>query len=599
MLYNAFIHDMVRIYKVLPGKFRFRLIGIFISQFLYALFETSTILVISFFAMSLAAANAAQNNAIVQILFSMSPTLKELASEPRTFVMFSCSLVMFFIILKNIVSFWSVKKTTRFAEAVSFYISEETLQRYLNKNYFWHISPDSGSILQRMNNRESLTNLLTNLLSLYSYTICCLTLFTSLMIAEPKLTLIVMLSFGITCASIYLGVRRRVDRYGKEVLESVNSMNKGMVGITRGIREILIYRQQPVFFKAISNAIRKGMPGRAFLAISGQAPAWLLESAGFATICAVTIFLLMQGTPMPAIVKAASMLLLTSWRILPAVNRVVACAINIRGVRPLAMNCLELLETFIRETSSSLPEPDPDFKFRKTLGLQNASFRYPTSTNDNVADVSLTIHKGASIGLIGPSGAGKSTLALLLSGLVSPRSGCFLIDDQVLNPSSLAAYTQRVGYVPQDPLLIAGSLADNVAFSSWGKDYDRERVKEACQKAGMDFVLTHPRGIDLAIGEGGGGLSGGQAQRVAIARALFTSPEVIIFDEATSALDQASENIIKHTIDELKGKITTIIIAHRLTTVEDCDFLVWLENGRVRKTDKPSQILPQYMATMT
>jgi ABC-type multidrug transport system fused ATPase/permease subunit len=166
------------------------------------------------------------------------------------------------------------------------------------------------------------------------------------------------------------------------------------------------------------------------------------------------------------------------------------------------------------------------------------------------------------------------------------------VDGRELSPAARAAYTRLVGFVPQNPLLLPGTVADNVAFSRWGESYDRRDAEQACRQAALDFDL------DRALGSGGGGLSGGQAQRVVIARALFTRPDIIIFDEATSALDQACENIIAETIRNLPQTTTSIIIAHRLTTVEHCDTLVWLEKGRVLDYGPPAEILPRYQAGM-
>jgi ABC-type multidrug transport system fused ATPase/permease subunit len=189
-------------------------------------------------------------------------------------------------------------------------------------------------------------------------------------------------------------------------------------------------------------------------------------------------------------------------------------------------------------------------------------------------------------------------LALLLTGLVEPQAGRFLVDGRDLSPAGQAAYARLVGFVPQSPLLLPGTVAENVAFSQWGEEYDRRRVEAACRQAAMGFVFEHPQGLDRPLGSGGQGLSGGQAQRVAIARALFAGPELIVFDEATSSLDQASENLIAETIKRLAAGTTVIIIAHRLTTVENCERLIWLEEGRVRDSGPPEKILPRYKAVM-
>jgi ABC-type multidrug transport system fused ATPase/permease subunit len=324
----------------------------------------------------------------------------------------------------------------------------------------------------------------------------------------------------------------------------------------------------------------------------------VLEVVGFSIVALVTIVRLAWGVPMAEIIASTSMLMLTAWRVLPAVNRTLSGTISIRTLKPAALACLELLENFISEEPEPHPEPDPEFRFEKSLTLVDADFTYPAGQEAALKDVGLTIQKGNKIGLIGTSGAGKSTLALLLSGLVSPQTGRFLVDGQTLDPAGRAAYVQLVGFVPPSPLLLQGTVADNVAFSKWGEKYDREKVEKICRQAAMDFVFDHPKGLDRLLGSGGQGLSGGQAQRVAIARALFTKPEIIIFDEATSALDQASENIIGETIERLDKKTTVIIIAHRLSTVENCDRLIWLEEGRVRAEGPPMEILPHYKKDM-
>jgi ABC-type multidrug transport system fused ATPase/permease subunit len=183
----------------------------------------------------------------------------------------------------------------------------------------------------------------------------------------------------------------------------------------------------------------------------------------------------------------------------------------------------------------------------------------------------------------------------LLIGLLEPAKGTIQVDDKVLTRGLLPKWLKITGYVPQSPYIYDGTLAENVAFGMDNINIDRYRVRKCCSMASMDdFINDLPDNIDSLIGERGVKLSGGQQQRVAIARALYNRPELMIFDEATSSLDTKSEKAIQKTIYSFKGKQTLIIIAHRLTTVEDCDKVIWLEKGRIKMIGKSEKVLRVY-----
>jgi ABC-type multidrug transport system fused ATPase/permease subunit len=597
-IYRSFIQDGRRLYRLLPRRLRFEFWIVFFINFILALTETFTLLVISLFAVSVAAPETALNNYIVKTALSLVPPLQAYCSEHRHLVIFTSALMTFFTVFKSGLAALASAKAATFAESVSFHIGCETLRRYLNKGYYWHMSSESQAVIHKFDNRGALTSFLMILLLLYSNVFCCLTLFVSLFLAEPKLTPLVIAAFFLASLSTYVLLRRRLDRAGQKANLLAIAASADRLALVQGLREVLIYRQQDVFFENMTDTMAQGMPVRAFMAFADFLPGQALEFTGFATITGLTIAMLALGLPMSDIVSSVSILMLTAWRVLPAVNRTLSYIVKLRGLRPAALTCLELLETFIKEEPEPLPDPDPDFRFDKSFTLEKAGFVYPGGREQALSDLNLAINRGEKIGLIGLSGAGKSTLALLLTGLVQPRTGRFLVDGWELTPGGRAAYLRLMGFVPQSPLLLPGTVADNVAFSQWGKKYDRQAVESACRQAAMDFIFDHPQGLDRRLGSGGQGLSGGQAQRVAIARALFTRPEIIIFDEATSSLDQASENVIAETISKLTTGTTVIIIAHRLTTVEHCDRLIWLEGGRVRDAGPPAEILPRYRAAM-
>ena len=596
MFYQAFVRDGRRLYRLLPSPLRRGFWGVFITQLVFALTETFTLLVISLFVVSVTAPEMALNNFMVRGLLSVSPPLAAWCAEPRHLVGLTSLLMAVFIFLKVGFSSIMVYTTSLFAESVSLYIGRETLRRYLHKSYYWHISPESAEVIHKFGQRVDLSHFLVSLLLLYSNVICCLALFSSLFLAKPKLTALVITLFGVGSLGTYLSLRRRLDQAGLKTKTLALAESAERLILTQGLREVLLYRRQDIFFQQMTDTMAQLRPVRVFLAFAGYLPASMLELIGFATIALLTIGLLAWGAAMPFIVSSISMLMLTAWRVLPAVSRALGYTVTLRSMRPLALTCLELLENFITRETEPLPEPAPDFHFERDITLRDASFRYPGDREPALFDLNLTIKRGEKVGLIGLSGAGKSTLALLLTGVVKPQAGRFLIDGRELSPADLAAYIRLVGLVPQNPLLLPGTVADNVAFSKWGEPYDRQATEAACRQAAMDFVFDHPQGLDRPLGTGGQGLSGGQTQRVAIARAIFARPEIIVFDEATSSLDQGGEKAIAETIGKFSVGTTVIIIAHRLSTVESCERLVWLEKGRVKTEGSPAKILPIYLA---
>ena len=263
---------------------------------------------------------------------------------------------------------------------------------------------------------------------------------------------------------------------------------------------------------------------------------------------------------------------------------------------------LPMVEPILQKVQEveALPLPAAEERpcpLREEIRFEHVSFRYPntgTGHKDALRDINLSIPKGSMIGLIGPSGAGKSTIVSLLTGLYTPSSGKILIDGQNLDDSLRAGWMRSIGYVPQSPFLLNGSLAENIAFSQWGQEIDRQRVKECCRMAAMDFLDDLEDGIDTIIGERGVRLSGGQLQRVSIARALYGRPQLMIFDEATSALDGATEQAIQKTIEGLRKHMTIVIIAHRLTTVEKCDWLYLVERGEIHMCGNSKEIVRLY-----
>jgi ABC-type multidrug transport system fused ATPase/permease subunit len=559
-------------------------------QALSALVETLALLVISFFALTMAAPEATVNHYALQAFLAFFPSLRAIAADPRNLVILSSSLMVFFVGLKCALTVYASHKATVLAQRISLRVAGQALADYLAQDYLEHLKPESQGILHSVLNRDRLGDFALFNLFFYANFLCCLALFVTLSVIEPKLTLIVVVAFGLAALVIYGSVRRQLDRRGQAVQDFVVREGRETMALSQGIREIVIYGREDTALNRILALGQKAIRAKAYLNFFGYVPSQALEIVGFGTIGLIVVLMILSGLPLADIIASTSILMLTAWRILPAVSRCLSYTVNVRSLRAQSLALVELAER--SEAKAPPSPPDPDFAFKRDLALVEAAFAYPSSGEPAVKNLNLKIEKGQSVGLIGLSGSGKTTLALLLSGLISPQAGSFLVDGERLTPARRAAYFKILGYVPQNPLLVEGTLAENVAFSQWGEEFDRDRILAACQEAAMDFALNHPKGLDQPLNASS--LSGGQAQRAAIARALYPRPQIVIFDEATSALDQASENIIKKTLERLQGRATVVIVAHRLTTVENCDLVVWVDSGSIRLAGPPAEVIALY-----
>ncbi len=594
LMLPRFIRDARRITALTPPALRRRRHFVLGWQILNAGLESLTIIVISFFCLVLASPQAVRSHFIYAWLAERFPAFAtDSHASDRQIVFFLCLAVAAFVLVKNVAAWLASGRATRYAELVGLSVGEDLLTRYFAHDYAWHLSGRGAALLNGFAHRHHLTLLLAATLQLYGYVVCACAMLAGLFVLEPKLTALVGAVFLCVGGTAYALLRRPMERHGAEAARLAAIEGSAVAFSASGMREIILYHRQDAFRAAIGTAMRDAIPAKAFLAHASLIPAWVLESAGFIAVFAAMSFMLWTGQPLPAIVASMSMLLLTAWRILPAVNRSWGLAVHIRGLRPFALICLEEAEK--RQGQPLVwANPDPEFHFQTALRLEQATFTYPGAAAPALSDINMDVERGASLALIGRSGAGKTTLAMLLAGLLEPDGGSMAVDGVPLTAERREALRRRVGMVPQNPVWLPGSVADNVALADWGRSRDDQRVEEVCRLAGLDWLLNHPPGLGYPIGPHGEGLSGGQAQRLALARALYARPEILILDEATSSLDGAGESGIRDAMGRLSPGITTIVIAHRLGSVAGCGQAVWLEDGRIREQGRATELLPRY-----
>ena len=389
-----------------------------------------------------------------------------------------------------------------------------------------------------------------------------------------KVTLIVLISFGLIGLIIYFTFIKKIQYYGKIHTKLNNLIYKQGFTMAASIKDIKIMSLEKSYVSIFSNIwseySKNDARSKTIKSISSE----LSETFLFVGVVLTMMYLVYLGEDFKKMVPFLGFLGLVALRVLPAMSRIVSAYTDFKYYESSLRVVNELyisINTYKQEIKNySLP-------FNHSIKITDLTFSFEEK---KILDtISLEIRKGSSVGIVGSSGAGKSTLLDIIVGLRESQSGIFNIDGKEFNPFYTNALRNYVGYVPQNVNLIDESLAFNITFE---KNYDLKKLQNAINVSRLtDFLNKLPDGFNTMLGEGGIRVSGGQKQRIGIARALYLNPEILIFDEATSALDSVTESELMHEINLLSGDKTIILVAHRLTTVVNCDCIYVLNGGKI------------------
>lgn len=594
---NSRLADIARhIYAALPATLQRSFWHVMLFAVLAAGMEFLLAAAVSLLGVVLASPQTLAQSAAMQKLLLWLPALQPVAEDARLLLALLLVLVCAASLVKTVFMVFLTWRQSRFSQSVSLNVGVRLYRGYLTAPYLWHAGQMISRLMTVLNWRFQLGFFLFNGLQVLAQLVVTGVLVVAVCLMAPLASLMIL---GITGGSAFLLLRfsrKWVHRFGQQCADAQKTSTKMIHTGLNGIREVMIYQQQNGFIREFTKSEEHYAQGQSFLPIFPPLPSWVLEFVGIVLLFATVLLLYWQDTSLTRTSATLALMAAVAWRLLPIMNRVLQSLISMQSQLAMIAPVLDMLREVesIAQPLAENPRPCP---LRKELRLRDVSFRYPgagAQHEDALCRINLHIPKGGMIGLIGPSGSGKSTVVGLLTGLYGPTAGEILVDGRPLGGDQLAGWMRGIGYVPQSPFLLNGSILENVAFSHWGAQPDREHALRCCRMAAMNFLDDLPEGLDTEIGERGMRLSGGQVQRVAIARALYGNPQLLLFDEATSALDGAAEQAIQHTINSLSGRVTMIVVAHRLTTVEKCDFIYWIDKGSIRMVGRPDEILPAY-----
>jgi len=461
-------------------------------------------------------------------------------------------------------------------------LSYQFFKGYLSENYEFHLSRNSSDLIRNsLSEVTQFTGAISNTLSIFSESLVLLGITVLLLIVEPLATLIVIAAM-VLLGSIYLFFTKgKSERWGNERMyhdgKRIQHLQQGL----SGIKEVKISGREQNFLEIYSTHNSGSANNNRKQSIIVGLPRIFIE---FAAISGIVLFIFIYTSGQKEIQQVVPLLGLfglAAFRIMPSINRIVSSMQSVRFTLPILHS---LHEELINIRENPLPSHDESdlFNLSSEIELKNISFSYQDSKTV-LEGIDMIIPAGSCVGLIGESGAGKSTLLDLLLGLNQPSSGEILIDGKRLG-DNLRSWQKGIGYVPQDVFLTDDTLKRNIAFGLEEEDIDNEKIASAIKLAKLDsFVEGLPKKENTTVGERGVRISGGQKQRIGIARALYENPSVLVLDEATSSLDSSTEIEVMSSIKELIGTKTIIIVAHRISTMADSDFLYKIEEGKIGK----------------
>lgn len=411
----------------------------------------------------------------------------------------------------------------------------------------------------------------------------------TLMLINPALTAIACSVVSVYYILIYSTFGKWRRSTAENLKTSHRNIFKTVQELFTGIKAVKVHNVESFFISQFKENSLKHSTLMSWLPVIQNGPRYILEPLAFGGIVAYAILLIHQGISPADSIPALAVMALAAYKLLPAFQMLYAQMTQITTMRHTLDEVYSEIhgnETTSRKQFSQnegSKSQQPRFHWNECFELKKVSFRYPNASQETLQDISFRLEKNESLGISGKTGAGKSTLVDLILGLHEPTSGSLIVDGEALTQDQIMRWQSSIGYVPQDIFLIDDSITANIAFGIPTPLIDHSAVVHACDKAQLtEFIeKSLPDGLNTQIGERGIRLSGGQRQRIGLARALYNNPDLIILDEATSALDADTEAAVMRSIKALGGKVTMIIIAHRLNTLENCNRILSLEEGKI------------------
>jgi HlyD family secretion protein len=488
-----------------------------------------------------------------------------------------------------LVSMYTLWKLSMFGVLVGAQLGNRLYAHYMVQPWLFHASGNSAQLTNKIaQEAQRVTNGIINaFMQLNAKLFMASVMAVAILVYNPAVAIVGVSLFALAYLGLYKLVRMRLERNGQDVSKYQTLRFMLMAEGFGGIKDALLLGRQRTFTERFTHASQRFAVANASNQIISQVPRYAVELLAFGSVIALVMYLMVAhqgdvGTILPVL----SVYALAGMKLLPAFQQVYSSITQIRGSIP-ALDSIkdDLRHSLLATGASNAPtgEAGPEHLVpTHSIQLRGVRFQYPNTERFALNQLNITIPANKVVGLVGASGSGKSTAIDVLLGLVTPQEGALLVDGEPIQAHNLRAWQNSLGFVAQSIYLADSSIRANIAFGLPPEAIDDEKVSRAADMAHLtDLLNTLPQGLDTFVGERGVQLSGGQRQRIGIARALYHDADVLVLDEATSALDGITEKTIMDAVHDFGGKKTIIMVAHRLATVKQCDWIFMLQDGQV------------------
>lgn len=472
--------------------------------------------------------------------------------------------------------------SSRISYGIGSDLSYSVYRKTLYQDYLVHLGRNSSEIVTSVSNKISeVVGVVVMLLSMIGSVVMLVTILSALIYLNPLVAALSILGFSTIYGLILFLTKSSLLRNGVQIVDSSTEVIKSLQEGLWGIRDVLIDGNQEAYSSVYQVADKKLRNAQASNAFISQSPRYLMESLGMLLIVLVAYLVSLKDGGIIQVIPILGALALAAQKLLPVLQQIYASISGIRGAQRSIEDVIELL-------NQPLPASIHDVNINKLsfdhqIYMKDVNFTYAKNMPNVLNNINLKITKGETIGIVGPTGSGKSTILDILMGLLYPTFGELLVDGMNVSRVNMVSWQKNIAHVPQEIFMTDGTIEENIAFGIAPENIDSNLTLWAAGVADLnEFITSLPNGIKTRVGERGSWLSGGQRQRIGIARALYKKTQLLIFDEATSALDEVTEARVIENINRLPNRPTILMVAHRHSSLKNCNRLVEIRSGSIQ-----------------